>query len=81
MRRKWRCNSHSLRNPPGHITRHALEWNPQGKRGVGNPKMTFLEEEIKACNVTWGELKQTAHNRVRWRTVTEALCSSRNLKE
>ena len=83
-RRKWRWIGHSLRKPPGNITRHALEWNPQGKRSVGRPKMTWrrsCEEEMKACNVTWGELKRTAQNRVRWRTVAEALCSTRNPRE
>lgn len=80
-RRKWRWIGHSLRKPPQDITRQALQWNPQGKRKVGRPKTTWrrsCEEEMKSCNLSWGELKKAAQNRVRWRTVVEALCSTRN---
>ena len=80
-RRKWRWIGHTLRKPQGDITRQALEWNPQGKRRVGRPKATWrrsCEEEMKLCNQTWGQLKKASQNRVRWRTVAEALCSTRN---
>ena len=80
-RRKWRWIGHTLRKPPGDITRHALEWNPQGKRRVGRPKTTWrrsCEEELKTCGLSWGEAKKVAQNRVRWRSVAEALCSTRN---
>jgi hypothetical protein len=83
-RRKWRWIGHTLRKPPQDITRQALQWNPQGKRKVGRPKTTWrrsCEEEMKNCNLSWGELKKAAQHRVRWRTVAEALCSTRNPRE
>ena len=33
-RRKWRWIGHTLRKPTSSITRHALQWNLQGKEGV-----------------------------------------------
>ena len=83
-RRKWRWIGHTLRKAPGDITRHALEWNPQGKRRVGRPKTTWrrsCEEEMKTCGLSWGEAKKIAQNRVRWRSVAEALCSTRNPRD
>ena len=83
-RRKCRWISYSPRKPTGKITSHAPEWNPQGKGCLGRPKMTWrksCEEEMKAYDVTWGELIRTAQNRVRCRIVAEALCSTRNPRE
>ncbi|RUS68423.1 hypothetical protein EGW08_023815 [Elysia chlorotica] len=65
--------------PPTDITRQSLEWNPQGKRKVGRPKQTWrrsMEAEIRSAGKTWTELKRDAQNRVRWRGVALALCSS-----
>ncbi|RUS72506.1 hypothetical protein EGW08_019734 [Elysia chlorotica] len=70
---------HTLRKPPTDITRQSLEWNPQGKRKVGRPKQTWrrsMEAEIRSAGRTWTELKSDAQNRVRWRGVALALCSS-----
>jgi len=39
-KRKWGWLGHTLRKPIDEITRQALEWNPQGKRGRGRPKNT-----------------------------------------
>lgn len=78
---KWRWIGHTLRKPPQDITRQALQWNPQGKRRVGRPKTTWrrsCEEEMKKCNLSWGELKKAVQNRLRWRAVVEALCSTGN---
>ena len=36
-RREWGWIGHTLREPTSNITRHALRWNPQGKRGRGCP--------------------------------------------
>ncbi|XP_073668649.1 uncharacterized protein [Paramisgurnus dabryanus] len=80
-RRKWRWIGHPLLKPPQDITRQALQWNPQGKRRVGRPKTTWrrsCEEEMKKCNLSWGELKKAVQNRLRWRAVVEALCSTGN---
>jgi hypothetical protein len=83
-RRKWRWIGHTLRKPSGDITRHALDWNPQGKRRVGRPKTTWrrsCEGEMKTCGLTWGQLEKAAPNRERWGSVAEALCSARIQRE
>ena len=79
--RKWGWIGHTLRKPASNITRQALDWNPQGKRKVGRPKQTWrrsTDAEIKAAGTTWAELRRTSQNRVRWRGVVAALCSTRN---
>ena len=81
QKRKWGWIGHTLRKPASNVTRQALEWNPQGKRKVGRPKQTWrrsVEVEVKAAGMTWTELKRTSQNRVRWRSVVAALCSTRN---
>ncbi|RUS73880.1 hypothetical protein EGW08_018350 [Elysia chlorotica] len=78
-KRKWGWIGHTLRKPPTDIMRQSLEWNPQGKRKVGRPKQTWrrsMEAEIRSAGRTWTELKRDAQNRVRWRGVALALCSS-----
>ncbi|XP_062600649.1 uncharacterized protein LOC134262290 [Saccostrea cucullata] len=62
-------------------TLHSTQWNPQG---VERPRKTWrrsCEEEIRQCGHTWEQPKKAAQNRVRWRTVAEALCTTRNQKE
>ena len=39
LRRKWGWLGHTLRKPASNITRHALRWNPQGKRRPGRPNV------------------------------------------
>ena len=78
-KRKWGWIGHTLRKPSDNITRQALDWNPQGKRKVGRPKLTWrrsVESEAKATGLSWAQLKTTAGNRVRWRGVIAALCST-----
>ena len=78
-KRKWGWIGHTLRKPSDNITRQALDWNPQGKRKVGRPKLTWrrsVESEVKTTGLSWAQLKTTAQNRVRWRGVTAALCSN-----
>ncbi|KAK7089318.1 hypothetical protein V1264_024890 [Littorina saxatilis] len=83
-KRKWGWIGHTLRKPNDNITRQALDWNPQGKRKVGRPKQTWkrsIESEAKAADRTWPRLKGAAQNRVRWRGVVAALCSTGSLQE
>jgi len=78
-KRKWGWLGHTLRKPMEDITRQALEWNPQGKRGRGRPKNTWRRtvlEEAKGMKKTWAEIKCDAKNRVRWRILVDALCSA-----
>jgi hypothetical protein len=76
---KWEWLGHTLRKSSGDIARQALEWNPQGKRGRGRPKNTWgrtVLEEAKEVNKTLAEIKADDKNRVRWKIVVEALCST-----
>ena len=78
-KRKWGWIGHTLHKPTDNITRQALDWNPQGKRKVGRPKQTWrrsVESEAKTTGLSWAQLKKTAQNRVRWRSVVAALCST-----
>ena len=78
MRRKWKWIGHTLRKPENKITRCALEWNPQGSRRRGRPKQSWRRSviaELAKNKITWVEAKRTASNRVRWRSMVDALCS------
>ena len=78
--RKWRWIGHILRRPPTNITRHALDWNPQGKRRRGRPVTTWrrtLDMELRSIQMSWGEAKRAAHDRTRWKAIVKALCPSR----
>ena len=77
-RRKWKWIGHTLRKPENNITRSALEWNPQGSRRRGRPKQSWrrsVKDELAKKQITWIEAKRIASNRVRWRSMVDALCS------
>ncbi|KAI8519143.1 hypothetical protein Bbelb_024000 [Branchiostoma belcheri] len=77
-RRKWRWIGHTLRKPPESITRTALDWNPQGTRKRGRPRLSWkrgVRKDLTAANTSWHEVKTIARDRGRWRAFTEALCS------
>ena len=81
LERKWRWIGHTLRKPNNSIPKEALEWNPQGKRKRGRPATTWrrsVHNEAIRVGKTWEEMKKEAPNRVRWRKLVTALCSSRN---
>ena len=65
-RRKWRWVGHTLRKEPSHITRQALEWNPQGKRKRGRPKQTWRRSLHSELGTSKPDEKQP-----RWRPRTE----------
>jgi hypothetical protein len=76
---KWGWLGHTLRKLIENITRQALEWNPQGKRGRWRPKNTWRRmvlEEAKGMKKTWAEIKCDAKNRVRRRILVDAVCSA-----
>lgn len=80
-KRRWGWIGHTLRKRTSNVTRQALDWNPQGKRKVGRPKQTWrrsVDAEAKAAGTTWAKLKGISQNRVRWRSVVSALCSTGN---
>ena len=75
-RRKWRWLGHTLRKPPGNITRQSLTWNPQGHRKRGRPRTTWrrcLDEEMKRGGYSWNTLQKLAQDRDSWRAVVSGL--------
>jgi hypothetical protein len=77
--RKWKWIGHTLRKDQNNITRQGLDWNPQGERKKGRPRITWkrtILTELQEQNVTWKEAKQMAKNRVHWQKFVMALCSN-----
>ena len=77
-RRKWSWIGHTLRKNSDSIERSALEWNPQGPRHRGRPRGTWrrtVQDEMNKIGKSWNEVKAVANNRVRWKSLTDALCS------
>ena len=75
-RRKWNWRGHTLTKGHDTIEREALDWNPQGQRKRGRPKQTqrSVHSEALREGKSWGEVKQLARNRIRWRRFVDALC-------
>ena len=83
-KRKWKWIGHVLRKPEKFKAKQALDWNPQGHRKRGRSRTTWrrtIEKELKDLGITWKEAKHLATNRVRWKNLTEALCSSNGMQE
>ena len=40
-----------------------------------------MEKELKEADITWNTVKRTATNRVRWCSIVNALCSTRNVTD
>ena len=75
-RRKWTWIEHTLRKGHDTIEREVLDWNPQGQWKRGGPKQTWrrsVHSEALGEGKSWGEVKQLARNRIRWRFVDD-LC-------
>ena len=78
-RRRWRWLGHVLRMAKTRHPHAALRWAPPGKRRRGRPLGTWrrtVEDEMKAEGKTWNELRWLAQDRVGWRRLVGALCSS-----
>ena len=77
-RRKWSWIGHTLRKDLTNTTKQALDYNPQGKRRQGRPKINWRRstlQDLDKVGVTWQEAKALAQKRVRWRNMVDALCS------
>ena len=77
-RRKWNWIGHTLRRHNKSITKHALTWNPQGKRKRGRPRATWrrtTEQEMNAQRLSWQQLERRAQDRRGWRSFIDGLCS------
>ena len=81
-RRKWSWIGHTLRKDPTNTTKQALDYNPQGKRRQGRPKINWRRSTLQdKVGVTWQEAKALAQKRVRWRNMVDALCSWRGQED
>ena len=77
-KRRWRWIGHVLRMEPSTIPRVAMHWTPPGKWTIGRLKETWrrtVEKEMRANNVTWGELTKKAKDRQQWRALVMAFCA------
>ncbi|VDI73809.1 Hypothetical predicted protein [Mytilus galloprovincialis] len=75
--RRWKWIGHTLRKSNTHVTRQALDWNPQGHRKRGRPKSTWrrdLTSDLQKIGKTWGEAKKLAKDSNRWKATVVALC-------
>ena len=80
MRRKWGWLGHTLRKPASNIARHALRWNPQGKRRPGRPRNTWrrsTEAEARTIGLNWTEMETAAKDQWKWRAMVDDLCFSK----
>ena len=82
MKRRWRMIGHILRKDEDSDEMIALTWAPEGKRRKGRPNWATwrrtVEKERKELGWnTWEEARAVAVNRDRWRSLTEALCTTR----
>ncbi|KAJ4451232.1 hypothetical protein ANN_02693 [Periplaneta americana] len=72
-----------LRRPPDDPARKALDWNPQGNRGIDRSKITWKRTvltEAKTMGKTWSEIKELARNRVRRTSFLRALSHLKGLQ-
>ena len=77
-RRKLSWLGHTLRKYPTNTIKQGLDYNPQGKRRQGRPKINWRRstlQDLEKVGVTWQEAKAIAQKRVRWRNMVDALCS------
>ena len=78
-KRRWRWIGHVLRMPLSATAKVALYWTPDGKRKRGRPKETWrrtVAREMKERGWSWNFLEIQAKDRLQWRSMVEALCSS-----
>jgi len=80
-RRKWNWIGHTLRKQHEAVEREALDWNSQGKRRRGRPRITWrrtVHSEALEKGKSWSGVKRMARNRTRWRCFVDALCPLRD---
>jgi len=61
-----------------------LNWNPQGRRRRGRPRLTWkrtLQAELKTISMTWEEAKRAAKDQEGWKLIVGALFSRGNEQE
>jgi hypothetical protein len=48
------------------VRKHAIKWNPRGKRKIDRPEITWqrsVESDTEVMNLSWGRLERLAQNR------------------
>ena len=77
LKRKYGWIGHTLRSN-NNIAKYALTYNPQGCRRRGRPKTTWrttINKELEKGGYTWNDAVRIAPNRIRWKSLIEAVCS------
>jgi hypothetical protein len=72
-------NSQTIADEKIRITSQDRDWNPQGDRRKGRPRITWkrtILTKLQEQNVSWKEAKQMAKNTVRWQKFVMALWST-----
>ena len=75
--RKW--IGHVLRMDQSNTTRVALHWTPDGKIRRGRPRETWIrtvECDLKQMGLTWRKAERKAKDRVKWRKLVMAVCTT-----
>lgn len=75
-RRKWRWIGHTLRKNNTDIAKSCFQWNPQGYRNRGRPRITWrrsVEAELTAKRLTWPQIRSLALDRTRYRQFIASL--------
>ena len=71
---RWRWMGHILRRE-NELVQDVPEWKPQGRRGRGRPRETWLRTMQREVGLeNWHELKEMAQERDIWREFIGALC-------
>ena len=69
-KRKMQYAGHILRASSGDSHLYILEGKVCGKQIRGRPRLTWMDDILKCTNlINFGEVKKTAEDRYRWRTV------------
>ena len=79
-RRRWNWIGHVLRKDRNDDCMVAMGWQPEGKRKVGRPKITWRRTVERECRqerwTSWAEARTAAKDRAGWKTKVAALCAS-----
>ena len=75
-KRRWRWMGHTLRKENNSIPKKVLDWNPQGKRTRGRPRLTWRrirEGDVERSGKSWKEIKKIAQDRKEWKAFVGGL--------
>ena len=79
-RRRWNWIGHVLRKDRNDDCMVAMEWQSEGNRKVGRPKITWRRTVERECRqerwTSWAEARNAAKDRTGWKTKVAALCAS-----